>query len=210
MLNWNDIFSGLGFVLAGFAYASVSFTLISYCPFWVTAIMFIFTVAIDWLLSSFLPTKWIVATAFASQMATLGFLGNVLPGDEMLVATFWWLATLMVAIVSHYTTFLQATILLFLGICTVFFTASIYLFLIGFGDLWGGKNLFEGSATERLPLFNQRVEIRTDHPKQLYLNGKTGRLKQINFYHVIVQLDSGEEESIWWQDVKADPVLKSQ
>lgn len=208
MLNWNDIFSGLGLVLAGFAYASVSFTLISYCPFWVTAIMFIFTVAIDWLLSSSLPTKWIVATAFASQMATLGFLGNVLPGDGMFVATFWWLATLSIAIVSHYTTFLKSKILLFLGIGTVFFTASIYLFLIGLGDLWGGKNLFEGSATETLPLFNQRVEIRTD-PKQLYLNGKTGRLKQINFYHVIVQLDSGEEESIWWLDVKAAPVEKS-
>ena len=209
MLNWNDILSGLGLVLAGFAYASVSFTLISYCPFWVTAIMFVFTVAIDWLLSSSLPTKWIVATAFASQMASLGFLGNVLPGDGIFVASFWWLATLIVAIVSHYTTFLQAKSLLFLGISTVFFTASIYLFLIGLGYLWGGKNLFEVSATETLPLFNQRVEIRTDHPKQLYLNRKTGTLKQINFDRVIVQLDSGEEERVWWQDVKAAPVEKS-
>jgi hypothetical protein len=142
MLNWNDIFSGLGLVLAGFVYASVSFTLISYCPFWVTAIMFIFTVAIDWLLSSFLPTKWIVATAFASQMATLGFLGNVLPGDGMFVATFWWLATLILALVSHYTTFLQAKILLFLGIYTVFFTASIYLFIFDWFGLSLGRQKF--------------------------------------------------------------------
>lgn len=143
--------------MAGFAYASVSFTLISYCPFWVTAIMFVFTVAIDWLLSSFLLAKWIVATAFASQMATLGFLGNVLPGDGMFVATFWWCGTLTVGIVSHYTTFAQQKTLLIVGICTVFFTASIYLYLIVLGYFWGGKNLFYGSATETLPLFNQRV-----------------------------------------------------
>ncbi|MGB7708498.1 MAG: hypothetical protein WBL95_02940 [Microcoleus sp.] len=41
------------------------------------------------------------------------------------------------------------------------------------------------------------------------MNRQTGTLKQINFYHVIVQLDSGEEERVWWLDVKAAPVEKS-
>jgi hypothetical protein len=91
-------------------------------------------------------------------------------------------------------------------ICFCQFCSDFLLAILGY--LWGGKNLFEGSATQTMPLFNQRVEIRTDRPKQ-FLNGKIGRLKQINFYHVIVQLDSGEEEGVWWQDVKAAPVEKS-
>jgi hypothetical protein len=60
------------------------------------------------------------------------------------------------------------------------------------------------------PLLNQRVEILTDNPKQLYLNGKTGELKQIDRYEVTVKLDSGGDERlmwpyvyVWWQDIKA-------
>jgi hypothetical protein len=36
------------------------------------------------------------------------------------------------------------------------------------GYVLKGKNPFQGSSTEMLPLLNQRVEIITDNPKQLY------------------------------------------
>jgi len=80
-----------------------------------------------------------------------------------------------------------------------------------------GKNPFQGSSTEMLPLLNQRVEIITDNPKQLYLNGKTGELTHIDRYEVTVKLDSGGDErlmwpyvDVWWQDIKSASEQKSQ
>ncbi|MEG4813749.1 hypothetical protein [Microcoleus sp. K5-D4] len=68
-----------------------------------------------------------------------------------------------------------------------------------------------------LPLLNQRVEIITDNPKQLYLNGQTGELTHIDRYEVTVKLDSEEDErlmwpyvNVWWQDIKAASAHKSQ
>jgi len=88
--------------------------------------------------------------------------------------------------------------------------------LIG-GYVLKGKNPFQGSSTEMLPLLNQRVEIITDNPKQLYLNGKTGELTHIDRYEVTVKLDSGGDErlmwpyvDVWWQDIKSASEQKSQ
>jgi hypothetical protein len=208
MINWSIIISAFGLAFTGFAYAWFLFILISGAPVWATAIMMLGTVAINWLLFSSLPTVGIWAATFASSVPTIFFLGNVLPESALFASAIWWVGTLSLAIVSEHKIFDREKTLLIFSICTVFFTVSIYLSLIGLGYLWGGKNLFEGSATKTLPLFNKKVEIYTNNPKQLYLNGKTGRLKQIKFYHVVIQLDSGEEVSVWWQDVKKAPKLK--
>jgi len=95
-------------------------------------------------------------------------------------------------------------------------TAETAIYLIG-GYVIKGKNPFQGSSIQMLPLLNQRVEIITDNPKQLYLNGKTGKLTHIHRYEVRVKLDSGGDErlmwpyvDVWCQDIKAASEQKSQ
>ncbi|MEG4958810.1 MULTISPECIES: hypothetical protein [unclassified Microcoleus] len=119
-----------------------------------------------------------------------------------------FVGSIIVGIASVYTNFGQQKTLLIVGFCTVFFLASMCLFLIGSYAI-KGKNPFQGSSTQMLPLLNQRVEIITDNLKQLYLNGKTGELTHIDRYEVTVKLDSGGDErlmwpyvDVWWQDIK--------
>ncbi|MBD1827626.1 hypothetical protein NDI47_03560 [Microcoleus vaginatus GB1-A2] len=176
----------------------------------------VFTVAMNWLLSASLLTgcSW-VAALFGFQIALM-FFGSVFLGDGLLVPNLLFLGTIIVGIASVHTNFWQQKTLLAVGFCTVVSLALMYLSLIG-GYVLKGKNPFQGSFTQMLPLLNQRVEIITDNPKQLYLNSKTGELTHIDRYEMTMKLDSGGDETLmlpyvdlWWQDIKAASEQKSQ
>lgn len=212
MLNWNEIFSGLALAFAGFSYALVLFVLLPFrqynytAPVWVIGMTIALTVAMNWLLSASLLTGWCwVAALFAFQIAIMLFGGEFL-GDALVLPSLLFFATTLVGVVSVYSSFSQHKILLVVGFCTVFFIASMYLSWIGNYAL-KGKNPFQGSSKEMLPLLNQRVEISTKDPQQLQLNGKTGKLTQINRYEVTVKLDDETlmwpYVEVWWQDIKA-------
>lgn len=222
MLNWNEIFSGFALAFAGFAYASFFFVLLPFmqydygAPLWAIGMAGVLTTAINWLVSSSLLTGWNwIAGLYGCQLVLI-FFGSVFLGDGLVLPNLLFFGTILVGVTSVYTNFLQQKTLLIVGLSAVFFIASMYLALIG-GYMLKGKNPFEGSSKQMQPLLNQRVEIRTDNPEQLYLNGKTGKLTHINRYEVKVQLDPGEDVDmmwpyvdVWWQDIQAASEQKSQ
>ncbi|MBE9184732.1 hypothetical protein IQ270_08380 [Microcoleus sp. LEGE 07076] len=212
MLNWNEIISGLACAVAGFAYAVVFFVLLPFrqydfaAPLWSIAMAIALIVAMNWLLSSSLLTAWSWVTAlFACQIVLILF-GSLFLGDGLYLPSFLFFGTMLVGVASIYTNFSQQKTLLIVALCTVFFIALIYLSLISSYAL-KGKNPFQGSSTQMQPLLNQRVEIITDNPQQLYLNGKTGELTHIDRYEVTVKLDDQTliwpYVYVWWQDIKA-------
>lgn len=212
MLNGNEIISGLALAFAGFTYALFCFVLLPFrqydyaAPLWAIAMAIALTTAMNWLLSSSLLAGWSwVAALFGFQIAIILFCGEFV-GGGLILSSLLFTGTLIVGITSIYTKFPQQKTLLIVGLCTVFFIASMYLYLIG-GYMLKGKNPFQGSSKQMQPLLNQRVEIRTDDPQQLQLNGKTGKLTQINRYEVTVKLDDEtlmwRYVEVWWQDIKA-------
>jgi hypothetical protein len=222
MLNGNEIISGLALAFAGFAYALVFFVLLPFrqydyaAPLGAIAMALALTIAMNWLLSASFLTGWNwVAALFGFQVALM-FFDSVFLEDGLYLPNLLFFGTMIVGYTSVYTSFSQQKTLVIVGLCTGFFLASMYLFLIC-GYVIKGKNPFQGSSKEMLPLLNQMVEIITDNPKQLYLNGKTGELTHINRYEVTVKLDSGGDEGlmwpyvdVWWQDIKAASEQKSQ
>ncbi|NJS09152.1 MAG: hypothetical protein HC789_01595 [Microcoleus sp. CSU_2_2] len=212
MLNGNEIISGLALAVAGFAYALFCFVLLPFrqydyaAPLWAIAMAVALTTAMNWLLSSSLLAGWIwVAALFGFQIAIILFCGEFV-GGGLILSSLLFAGTLIVGITSIYTNISPQKTLLIVGLCTVFFIASMYLYLIG-GYMLKGKNPFQGSSNQMQPLLNQRVEIRTDDPKQLQLNGKTGKLTEIDRYEVTVKLDDETliwpYVEVWWQDIKA-------
>ncbi|MEG4395832.1 hypothetical protein [Microcoleus sp. BROC3] len=215
MLNRNEIISGLALAFAGFTYALVFFVLLPFrqydyaAPIEAIAMAIALIVAMNWLLSSPLLTglSW-VAGLYGCQLVLM-FFGSVFLKDGLYLPNLLFFGTAIVGVASLYTSFSQQKTVLIVAWYTVFFIASMYLFLLG-GYAIKGKNPFHSSSTQMLPLLNQRVEILTDNPKQLYLNGKTGELTNIDRYEVTVKLDSGGDETlmwpyvdVWWEDVKA-------
>jgi hypothetical protein len=219
MLNWNEIISGLALACAGFVYALLFFMLLPFkqydyaVPLWIIGMMIALTTAlttiINWLLSSSLLSGWNWVAGYLSCQLVFILFGMVFLQDALFLPSFLFFVTIIVGLASAYTSFSQQKTLLILGLCTVFFLASMYLFLIG-SYMLKGKNPFHGSSKQMLPLLNQRVEIRTDNPKQLQFNGKIGELTDIDRYEVTVKLYSGGNETsiwpyvhVWWQDIKA-------
>lgn len=211
MLNWNEIINGLALALAGFAYATFFYVVLpiryydSGISVWAIGIAIALTVAMNWLLSESLLTGWSwVAALFGFQIPLMIFCSLFL-GDGLLLPSLLFFGTMVVGVASIYTNFSQQKTLLIVSLCTVFFLTLMYLSLIG-GYVLRGKNPFQGSSKQMLPLLNQRVEIRTDDPKQLQLNGKTGELTQIDRYEVTVKLDDDKifwpYVQVWWEDVK--------
>ena len=222
MLNWNEIISGLALAFAGFAYALVFFVILPFrqydygAPLWAIGMAIALTIAMNWLLSSSLLTGWSWVGGLYGCQLVLIFFGSVFLGDGLLLPSLLFLGTMIVGVASIYTSFSQQKTLLIVGLCTLSLIVSMYLFLIG-GYMLKGKNPFQGSSKQMLPLLNQRVEIRTDNPKQLQLNGKTGELTHIDRYEVTVKLNSEGDQTlmwpyvdVWWQDVKAASEQKSQ
>lgn len=213
MLNWNEIINGLALALAGFAYATFFSVVLpiryydSGISVWAIGIAIALTVAaMNWLLSESLLTGWSwVAALFGFQIPLMIFCSLFL-GDGLLLPSLLFFGTMIVGVASVYTNFSQQKTLLIVSLCTVFFLTLMYLSLIG-GYVLRGKNPFEGSSKQMLPLLNQKVEICTDDPKQLQLNGKTGELTQIDRYEVTVKLDDDKVfwpyVQVWWEDVKA-------
>lgn len=125
MLNWNEIFSGLALAFAGFAYAfTVCFICVSKAPFWDTAIAIagalVGTVATYGVLTSSLPSLWILVLMFLSQAVAIGFLGGFLP-EGMYAGVFLNFGTLLLGITSRYTTFSQQKTLLILVVFMALF-----------------------------------------------------------------------------------------
>ena len=215
MLNRNQIISGLALAFAGFAYALVFFVLLPFrqydyaAPLGAIVMAIALTLAMNWLLSASLLTGWSwVAALFGFQVALI-FFDSVFLEEGLYLPNLLFFGTMSVGYASVYTSFSQQKTLVIVGLCTVFFLASMYLSLMG-SYVIKGKNPFQGSSTQMLPLLNQRVEILTDNPKQLYLNGKTGELTHIDRYEVTVKLEPGRDEIlmwpyiyVWWQDIKA-------
>jgi hypothetical protein len=211
MLNGNEIISALALAVAGFAYALFCFVLLPFrqydfaAPLWAITMAIALTAGMNWLLSSSLLTGWIwVVALFGFQIAMIFFCSEFL-GGGLILSSLLFFGTMIVGVASIYTNFSQPKTLLLVGLCTVFFIASMYLYLIG-GYILKGKNPFHGSSKQMQPLLNQRVEISTDDPQQLYLNGKTGKLTEINRYEVTVKLDDKAlmwpYVDVWWQDIK--------
>jgi hypothetical protein len=211
MLNWNEIISGLALGLAGVAYATFFFVVLpvryydSGISVRAIGIAIALTVAMNWLLSESLLTGWSwVAALFGCQIPLMIFCSLFL-GDGLLLPSLLFCGTMVVGVASIYTNLSQQKTLLIVTVCTVFFLTLMYLSLIG-GYVLRGKNPFEGSSKQMLPLLNQKVEICTDDPKQLQLNGKTGELTQIDRYEVTVKLDDDKifwpYVQVWWEDVK--------
>jgi hypothetical protein len=118
MLNWNEIFSGLALAFAGFAYAFiVCFIFVANAPFWDTAIAIggalVGTVATYWVLTSSLPSFWILALIFLSQAVVMGFLGGFLP-EGIFPGSFLCAGNLALGITSRNTNFSQQKTLLIL------------------------------------------------------------------------------------------------
>ncbi|MDP8934039.1 MAG: hypothetical protein M3N42_07805 [Cyanobacteriota bacterium] len=201
MLNGNEIISGLALAFGGCAYALAFFVVLPFrqydyaAPLGAIAMAIALTVAMNWLLSASLLTGWSWGAALFGFQIGLMFFGSVFLGDGLLVPSLLFFGTIIIGIARVYTSFSQQKTLLIVGFCTVFFLASMYLSLIG-GYVLKGKNPFHGSSTQMLPLLNQRVEILTDNPQQLQLNGKTGELTHIDRYQVTVKLDSGGDETL--------------
>ncbi|MGL5061201.1 MAG: hypothetical protein ACRC62_14610 [Microcoleus sp.] len=212
MLNGNEVISGLALAVAGFAYALFCFVLLPFrqydfaAPPQAIAIAIAFTAAVNWLLSSSLLAGWPwVMALFSFQIAIILFCGEFV-GGGLILSSLLFFGTAIVGITSIYTNFSQQKTLLIVGLATVFFLVSIYLFLIG-GYLLKGKNPLQGSSKQMQPLLNERVEIITEDPQQLQLKGKTGKLTEINRYEVTVKLDDETlmwpYVDVWWQDIKA-------
>jgi hypothetical protein len=212
MLNGNEIISALALAVAGFAYALFCFVLLPFrqydfaAPLWAITMAIALTAGMNWLLSSSLLAGWIwVVALFGFQVAMIFFGGEFL-GGGLILSSLLFFGTAIVGVTSVYTNFSQQKTLLIVAICTLFFIASMYSYLIG-GYILKGKNPFQGSSKQMQSLLNQKVEISTDDPKQLYLNGKTGKLTEINRYEVTVKLDDKAlmwpYVDVWWQDIKA-------
>lgn len=212
MLNWNEIISGLALGLAGVAYATFFYVVLpvryydSGISVRAIGIAIALTVAMNWLLSESLLTGWSwVAALFGCQIPLMIFCSLFL-GDGLLLPSLLFCGTMVVGVASIYTNLSQQKTLLIVTVCTVFFLTLMYLSLIG-GYVLRGKNPFEGSSKQMQPLLNQKVEICTDDPKQLQLNGKIGELTQIDRYEVTVKLDDDKifwpYVQVWWEDVKA-------
>lgn len=210
-MNWNEIISGLALAVAGVAYATFLFVVLplryydSGISVWAIGIAIALTVAMNWLLSESLLTGWSwVAALFGFQIPLIIFCSLFL-GDGLLLPSLLFLGTMVVGVTSVYTNFSQQKILLIVSFCTVFFLTLMYISLIG-GYVLRGKNPFQGSSKQMLPLLNHKVEIHTDDPKQMQFNGKTGELTQIDRYEVTVRLDDDKVfwpyVQLWWEDVK--------
>ncbi|MCU0546152.1 MAG: hypothetical protein MUE44_28950 [Oscillatoriaceae cyanobacterium Prado104] len=211
MLNGNEIISALALAFASFAYALFCFVLLPFrqydfaAPLWAIVMSLALTAVMNWLLSSSLLAGWIwVVALFGFQIAIIFFCSEFL-GGGLILSSLLFFGTASVGIVSIFSKFSQPKTLLIVGACTLLFIASMYLYLIG-GYILKGKNPFYGSSKQMQPLLNQRVEISTDDPKQFYLNGKTGKLTEINRYEVTVKLDDQTlmwpYVDVWWQDIK--------
>ena len=211
MMNWNEIISGLALAVAGFVYAAFFYVVLpirqydSGISVWAIGIAIALTVAMNWLLSESLLTGWSwVAALFGFQIVLIFFGGQFL-GDGLYLPNLLFFGTMIVGVASIYINFSQQKTLLIVGLCTVFFLILMYLSFIG-GYVLRGKNPFQGSSKQMLPLLNQKVEIRTNDPKQLQLNGKTGELTNIDRYEVTVKLDDDQSMwpyvELWWEDVK--------
>jgi hypothetical protein len=125
MLNWNEIISGFALAFAGFTYAFlVCFIFFSSAPFWDTAIAItgalVGSIATYWVLTSSLPSFWILVLIFLSQAVVMGFLGGFLP-EGIFPGSFLCLGNFALGITSRYTTFSQQRILLILVAFMVIF-----------------------------------------------------------------------------------------
>ncbi|HEY9296443.1 MAG TPA: hypothetical protein VIQ31_08730, partial [Phormidium sp.] len=174
------------------------------------------TIAMNGLLSASLLTGWSWVAALFGFQVVLMFFGSVFLEDGLCLPNLLFFGTMIVGYTSVYTSFSQEKTLVIVSLCTAFFLDSMYFYLIG-GYVLKGKNPFQGSPTQMLPLLNQMVEIITDNPKQLYLNGKTCEFTHIDRYEVTVKLYSEGDErlmwpyvDVWWQDIKAASEQKSQ
>ena len=210
-MSWNEIISGLALAIAGFVYATFFFVVLPFrqytyaAPIWAIAIALGLTVGMNWLLSESLLSGWMfIAALFGFQIPLMLFCSEFL-GDGLYLPSLLFFGTTIVGVASVYTNFSQQKTLLIVGLCTVFFLTLMYLSFIG-GYVLRGKNPFQGSSKQMLPLLNQKVEIHTDDPKQLQLNGKTGELTGIDRYEVTVKLDDDKSMwpyvELWWEDVK--------
>lgn len=210
-MNWNEIISGLALAVAGFIYAVFFFVVLPFkqydyaAPIWDIEIAIGLTVAMNWLLSESLLTGWMfVAALLGFQIPLMLFCSEFL-GDGFYLPILLFCGTTILGVTSVYTNFSQPKTLLIVSLCTVFFLTLMYISFIG-GYAIRGKNPFQGSSKQMLPLLNQRVEIHTDDPKQLQFNGKTGELTQIDRYEVTVRLDDDRVfwpyVQLWWEDVK--------
>lgn len=125
MPNWNEIFSGLGLAFAGFAYAfTVCFIFFGNAPFWDTlfaiAGALVGSIAGYWVLISSLPSLGILGLMFLSQAVAIGFLGGFLP-EGMFAGVCLNLGTMVLGIVSRYTTLSQQkTLLILVGFVALF------------------------------------------------------------------------------------------
>jgi hypothetical protein len=210
-LNWNEIISGLALAVAGVAYATFLFVVLplryydSGISVWAIGIAIALTVAMNWLLSESLLTGWSWVAALFGFQIPLTIFCSLFLGDGLLLPSLLFLGTMVVGVTSVYTNFSQPKTLLIVSLCTIFFLTLMYISLIG-GYVLRGKNPFQGSSKQMLPLLNHKVEIRTDDPKQLQLNGRTGELTQIDRYEVTVRLDDDQVfwpyVQLWWEDVK--------
>ena len=210
-MSWNEIISGLALAIAGFVYAAflfIVFPIRQYecvAPVWAIGIAIALTAAMNWLLSGSLLTggSW-VAALFGFQIPLMFFCSEFL-GEGLYLPSLLIFGTTSVGVASVYTNFPQQKTLLIVSLCTVFILTLMYLSLIG-GYAIRGKNPFQGSSKQMLPLLNQKVEIRTDDSQQMQLNGKTGELTGIDRYEVTVKLDDDQSMwpyvSVWWEDVK--------
>ncbi len=211
-MNWNEIISGLALALAGFAYALFFFVILPFrqydyaAPIWSIGIAIALTVAMNWLLSESLLTGWSWVAALFGFQALLMIFCSLFLEDGLYLPSLLFLGTMVVGVTSVYTNFSQPKTLLIVTLCTVFFLTLMYLSLIG-GYVLRGKNPFQGSSKQMQPLLNQRVEIRTDDPKQLKFNGTKGELFRIDRYEVTVKLDDDKMfwpyVEVWWEDIKA-------
>ncbi|MEG3862999.1 hypothetical protein [Microcoleus sp. herbarium12] len=210
-MNWNEIISGLALAVAGVAYATFLFVVLplryydSGISVWAIGIAIALTVAMNWLLSESLLTGWSWVAALFGFQIPLTIFCSLFLGEGLLLPSLLFLGTMVVGVTSVYTNFSQPKTLLIVSLCTIFFLTLMYISLIG-GYVLRGKNPFQGSSKQMLPLLNHKVEIRTDDPKQLQLNGKTGELTQIDRYEVTVRLDDDQVfwpyVQLWWEDVK--------
>ncbi|MCZ0903923.1 hypothetical protein ON021_28900, partial [Microcoleus sp. HI-ES] len=147
MLNGNEIISGLALALAGFAYALVFFVLFPFrqyvytAPLGVIAMAIALTVAMNWLLSASLLTGWSWVAALFGFQVVLMFFGTVFLEDGLYLPNLLFFGTMIVGVVSVYTSFSQQKTLVIVGLCTVLFLASMYFSLIG-GYAIKGKNPF--------------------------------------------------------------------
>lgn len=125
MLNSNQIFSVLALAFAGCVYALVvCFIFAVNAPFWDKAIAIagalVGTVANYWVLTSSLPSAWILVLYCLSQSVVTGFFSVFLP-EGMLASGYLNAGNFVLGITSRYTTFSkQKTLLILVGFIVLF------------------------------------------------------------------------------------------